>query len=81
MDAEGVLHHLARYCSYRGLTPQEVVEFQIDKKMAQDNLEDYLRRLKVEGKAPATVKMAMSGAKSWLSRFGNFSVYRLLPPD
>lgn len=64
------LHHLAKYCSYRGLTPQDVVkEFETDKKKAQDNLEDYVRALKAEGKSPATLKMGLSAIKSWLGHF------------
>ncbi len=64
------LHHLAKYCTYRSLTPQAIVkEFEADKKKGQDQLEDYLRSLKAEGKSPATVKMALCAIRSWLSRF------------
>ena len=81
--AEVYLWWLADYCSKCGKEPLEVIsEFTLDKKAAQDRLEDYIRSLKarpssVDGKPlkPKSINGAMCAVKSWL-RFFELEVTR-----
>ncbi len=69
LDQKSYLHHLAKCCDYRNLTPRGVVEeFRSSKKKGQDALEDYVRMLSTQ-KSSESAKMALAALKSWLGRF------------
>ncbi|HEV2138556.1 MAG TPA: hypothetical protein VGR53_06910 [Nitrososphaerales archaeon] len=81
--AEAYLWWLRDYCSKVEKEPVEVIsEFTLDKKAAQDRLEDYIRSLKArispyDGKPlkPKTINSALCAVKSWL-RFNELEVTR-----
>ncbi|MDG6913689.1 MAG: site-specific integrase [Nitrososphaerota archaeon] len=72
--AETYLWWLRDYCSKVEMVPTELVsEFNLDKKAAQDRLEDYVRSLKArispydkKPLKPKTVNGALCAVKSWL---------------
>ena len=72
--AEAYLWWLGDYCSKVEMVPTELVsEFNLDKKAAQDRLEDYIRSLKArispydkKPLKPKTINGALCAVKSWL---------------
>ena len=65
--AEVHLRRLSLFCERNGLTPKELVNLgRKDRRRLEDNVQDHVTKMELDGKSPGYIAGILKGVKSWL---------------